>query len=451
MRIQTNEAGCGRGKTQYNLKLIRNLVNDRFLVIVPSIKLANEYGLQLNIEPITSEFASNVQQAISRQVELGNRIIVVTQKAFKDYKLKRDLCFRRHVIQDEELAVLTINQWKMDNHREYLDMFSIRKLTENWYSVDIDLVRASDFIKSEDIFDDKTFLHDLLNNPQMIVTNRPTIEDDSLIISILSPEIYSGCQSLLIASANFSQTQQRHLWQQLFNVEFEQRVAFEPYPAENVTIHYAEQMRNSKTYNSKRNDIRDEFIKYVGAHARDPIYIDNNNQPDIPGWTRLTHNCHGENQYRTRAHIAVLSAINYPPTVINFFTEVIGMTPTQLRLAMFGEIAHQVIMRGCLRVDIKSRCDIYLMEQEIAMYIYSLFEQAKIKSIENTARKTRRLSRSVINKASAIRMNHPEVKKLTTEQLMKHEIWQQTNAKGRFTRKAIQEMQLKLSLLNDKG
>lgn len=448
MKININASGCGKGKTQAIIKMINQNPDEKFLIIVPSIKLANEYGDALNIQPITSEFSKNVQQDISRQIDLQNRILVITQKAFKDYKMKCMLCFRRNVIQDEEFNVMTTSKWKMDNHKDYQDMFVTKKLTETWYSVDIDIIRAGDFIESEDIFDDKSFLHDLLNTPQQIFTNTPTITDESYIISILSPQMYEGCQSLYIACANFTKTQQYHLWKSLFGIEFGVKTPFVPYEAEKVTIHYAEQKRNSKMYNTSKTNIRDEFIKYVNEQSTDVIYVDNNNNPDINNWTRLTHNCHGENKYREKAHIAVLSAINYNGVVTNFFTEVVGITADALRFALIGELAHQVIMRGSLRINNKARCDIYLMEQELAMYIYSLFTQADIKEIPNTSRETKNLSRSAIQKASEIRRNHKEVRHMDTEQLMKHDIWNKTNARGLYTRKAIADMKEQLKQMN---
>jgi hypothetical protein len=296
-----------------------------------------------------------------------------------------------------------------------------------------------------DIFDDKTFLHDLLNTPQQIYTNSPAMCDDAYIISVLSPQMYAGCQSLYIACSNFTQTQQYHLWKSLFGVEFVIKTPFEPYQARQVTIHYAEQKRNSKTYNANKSNIRDEFIRYVNQQADDVIYVDNNTNADIPTWTRLTHNCHGENKYREKAHIAVLSAINYSNVVTNFFTEVIGISSDLLRFALVGELAHQVIMRGRLRIDNQARCDIYLMEEQLAQYIYSLFTQAEIKCIPNTSRETKKLSRSAVVKASAIRRHHPEVKDLDTEQLMNHEIWKQTNSRGLYSRQAIAHMQQQLN------
>jgi len=39
--------------------------------------------------------------------------------------------------------------------------------------------------------------------------------------------------------------------------------------------------------------------------------VDNNVYDTHDGWQRAIHNCHGVNEFRNEAHIAILSAINH--------------------------------------------------------------------------------------------------------------------------------------------
>ena len=100
----------------------------------------------------------------------------------------------------------------------------------------MNIKRAEQFIASADMLDNKQFIQDLLSTPQLIFTNKPTIEDDSALFRVISPEIYAGADSVHIACANFQCTRQYFLWSSLFNAEFRFTRHFEAYETSNLTI-----------------------------------------------------------------------------------------------------------------------------------------------------------------------------------------------------------------------
>ena len=109
--INVNATGCGRGKSTFNRHLITRNSDTRYLVIVPSLALANEYSTCGTV--IHSENTKNVQQQIFRAIEANTRVIVITQKAFLDCPSKRLLCEHRTVIQDEHLEVYYTCNWRI--------------------------------------------------------------------------------------------------------------------------------------------------------------------------------------------------------------------------------------------------------------------------------------------------------------------------------------------------
>jgi len=324
----------------------------------------------------------------------------------------------------------------MQNHLPWLDMFEIGNAEKDgWYSVELNAERIDQFITSADILDNKQFMEDLKATPQKIYTNRPVIEADSMLFRVISPEIYDGAKSVHIACANFCVTRQYYLWTALFGAKFNITTPFEPYPTPNLTLHYASQKRNSKTFNKSNSNIKENVTAYIKSKCSNPVYVDNNLFDDESGWQRVNHNCHGINHLRGESHIAILSAINYDCVGSSFLMHMACMTPQQVRYSLIGEIAHQVIMRGTLRSDNKNECHVYLMETEIAEYLQKqVFSGYKSEIIDGTNRPKRGIAQTASDrkKGTNIRRNFSEYQKMPTEKLMKSDIWSLANTNGKL-------------------
>lgn len=431
--INVNATGCGRGKSTFNRQLITRNSDTRYLVIVPSLALADEYRTCGTV--IHSENTKNVQQQIFRAIEANTRVIVITQKAFLDCPSKRLLCEHRSVIQDEHLEVYYTCNWRMANHMEWLDMFSVTPTKhDGWYEVFIDTEQAQAFVAREDMLDDKQMIEDLLATPQRIFTNRPSLEADSMLFRLISPEVYTGADAVHIACANFTATRQFHIWAKLFGTGFHVTHAFERYATPALTVHYAGQRYNSKTFNAKDSSIRAAVIDYIDQRCANPVYVDNNCHDTQRGWQRVDHNCHGVNEYRSEQHIAFLSAINYSNLVSTFLHDVVGMETDEIRYALVGEMAHQVVMRGALRQDNSAECHVYVMETDLAAYLLAgIFKGAQERLIDGTDRPQKQppIAGTDRKKACHIRRNFEQFNDMSTDDLMKQPIWQMTNSNGR--------------------
>jgi hypothetical protein len=157
----------------------------------------------------------------------------------------------------------------------------------------------------------------------------------------------------------------------------------------------------------------------------------------------VNHNCHGVNNFRDEAHIAILSAINYDNLATAFLVDMTGMTPQQVRQSLLGEIAHQVIMRGVLRTDNANECHVYVMEMDLAAYLMnSIFLGNATEIISGTERPERGPALTPVQrkKATLIRKNFPAYSETPTELLLKEAIWTFTNSNGKYSKLYLEMM-----------
>jgi hypothetical protein len=436
MKFTVNAAGCGKGKSTDNKAFVTTNENTRFLIIVPSLALAAEY--KEFGTTITSATTNNVKKQIHRAIDANTRVIVITQKAFLDFEAKELLCTHRTVLQDEHLEPFSVCKWVMGNHMHWIDMFKVAATDKaGWHEVQLDTQRAQQFQESCDMLDNRLFMQDLLATPQRIFTNKPALHADSMLFRVVSPAIYKGADAVRIACANFTCTRQYLLWTALFEQRFQMNLTFEPYDTPNLTLHVAQQKRNSKTHNKANASVRDGVVAYINSKCNDPVYIDNNVYDDESGWCRVNHNCHGVNEHRDKAHIAILSAVNYDNLATAFLSDMAGMTTEQVRHSLMGDIAHQVIMRGALRSGNDKECHVYLMESDLASYLASsVFVNSQLTVIDDTARPDRGPALTPVQrkKATLIRKNFAQYKEMPTEELMQQPIWGNTNTNGVFSK-----------------
>jgi hypothetical protein len=402
---------------------------------MPSLALADEYKAS------GTTTTNNVKKQIHRAIAANTRVIVITQKAFMDFEAKKLLCTHRTVLQDEHLEPFFACKWVMRNHLSWLDMFKVEAAgKDGWYEVTLDKARTDQFLTSCDMLDNRQFIKDLLATQQRIFTNRPSIHAQSVLFRVVSPSIYDNADAVNIACANFTCTRQYQLWTALFDQQWKMTRPFVPYVTPNLTLHVVQQKRNSKTHNQYNTSVRDGVVAYIKSKCNDPVYIDNNVYDDLNGWSRVDHNCHGVNEHREKAHIAILSAVNYDNLATAFLIDMAGMTSDSVRNSLVGDIAHQVIMRGALRSDNTNKCHVYLMESDLGQYLAShVFKGSQEATIDDTARPDRKPALTSVErkKATLIRKNFAQYKEMPTEELMLEAVWGNTNTNGVYSKKYL--------------
>lgn len=470
MQIEYYSNGCGRGKTYAIKNIIKANPTAYFLVVVPSVALAQEYSdvgtpiIGVKTSDGKDEILPNVQKRITYSLIWDDvRVLVVTQKAFMDSTDKLRLCRNRIVIQDEALTIFNPSKWKMNNHKEWLNMFDIKAYNEHWFKTDLNEPIAKALLEARDSLDELTAVQDLLASPYDIWANNNNFDDHTQMFTVLKPEVYKHALKVIIACANFEQSFQFQIWQNLYKVKFVCQEQFEPYDGSKATIHYATQKVNSITFNKNDDSIRNKVIEYIKDSAKsEAVVVADNNYFAVPeGWARVKLNCHGLNKHENAKHIAILSALNYENVTVAFLNDVCGMVKESVRYAYLGETAHQIAMRGVLRQHEKSdeHCHIYLMEKELAFYMnWKMFDsKATFCPIPDTdrpgtvsaAEKKECISQVDRNKANYIRKEWAKFKDMSSEDIRNHVTWGLLNSRGKvnaLARELFTEKELKSAL-----
>lgn len=450
MKINVYANGCGTGKTTMNKRTIRNNPREKYLIIVPSINLAEDYRDVAVIVTSRDTDTSRVQARLSDAVADNVMALVITHTAFLNCEFKSRLLDNRHVIQDEALSIYQQDTYKEGSHKNIFivsdtPIEKTLKKDKDWFSVSINHTAAKEFIEQVDFFEDNRRLKNMYSSGCCLWTNTRDDSKDRMLFAVTRPDIYEHAKSVSITCANFTYTLQYHLWRTLFSTDFRVIVPFVPYKTPNLRIHYAQQSTNSKTYNTKHNNIRETVIAYITELTPECVFVDNNwHNTHRKTWIRVEHNCHGDNSNITKTHVAFLSSINYTGIDVEFLRQVARLDYLTIRYSLVGELMHQVVMRGALRQLNRttgindSQMDIYLMESDIARYAQGvLFPDAEMHLIPNTERiksepvaKQAKISTADKNKASSIRKNYNQYKDIKTRDMMIMPIWNRVSARG---------------------
>lgn len=444
MRYSVNAGNAGSGKTHYSKQRIM-LSTEKFLVIVPSIALADQYAEVGHV--IHTE---NSNEGVSKEVfaRINERVLVITHQAFLKNTNKKAVCDNRHIIQDEAMTVQKHFDLRLKIHIAWDDMFSY-KPKGSWLQLTANITKINEYILDADTMDNITLLNELVSTPQIIYVRTTDLQEMQTAYSYISPTIYDGALSVTINCANFRNVIQYYVWSKIFSVEFSFIKDFQKYEANGLQLHVADQNVNALTYNKEDPLIRLRVIDYcqLMSIGNPVVYVDNNSNEDVPNevWTRIKHNAHGLNEFSNVKHIAFLSAINLNNTIISHITEHLSITPTQLRNAILGEMAHQIIMRGSLRQQNglmrTSECHVYLMEESLAFYLMDEVFNCPIHiSIPDSSRKGAEkkipATSQERNKARLIRKVHPthysDDKKYGVHELKRLPIWKMTGARGKI-------------------
>ncbi len=450
MNIDFYANGCGTGKTTKIKEIISNTPLAYFLVIVPSKELAKEYADvgEVVISGDVESNTPNVQKRITQATVMDDtRVLIITQAAFINSTDKHHLCKDRIVIQDEELKVFSSERWKMNNHKEWLSMFDVKACAADWFSTNINKSIAEAFLKEVDDLDNPRQVKDLLASPYDVWSNNNKFDEFSQLFKVMKPEVYKSANRVIIACANFKQTFQYQIWKHLYSVNFNCKAEFEGYSGTNTIIHHADQPINSITYNKGDGNVRDAVIKYVTDNAAgDKIIGVDNKRFELPAtWVRVDHNCHGVNSHRDTKHIAILSAINYANLESLFLQNICGLSKDAISFALLGETAHQVVMRGVLRMDNTAECHIYVMEQRLAFYLkMALFPDAELLTIAGTARTESAPRKAALtqvdrNKAAHIRKQWPAYANKSAEDIKDELIWDICGSRGRIRPEVLKD------------
>jgi hypothetical protein len=216
--------------------------------------------------------------------------------------------------------------------------------------------------------------------------------------SILKPSVIEGFGSVLIAGANFQESQQYRLWSDegirfKEDTEFVADLRFQSHPNGHLIDIY---LAMENPWSKKRREI-------VGGDGQDNnllritrasttlfgnaafVWQANKAVPDNlfgPNAERLPNKPHGLNSYAGIHNIAFLSALNPAPEHFRFL-ETLGLSGEDVRDAVYHATAYQAVMRISIRdTNNPDRKIIVVPDRALAEYLQSRFPGSGIHKLD---------------------------------------------------------------------
>jgi hypothetical protein len=98
---------------------------------------------------------------------------------------------------------------------------------------------------------------------------------------------------------------------------------------------------------------------------------------------RLPSKPHGRNDFSGIHNIALLSAINPTPDHLRFLEMMGGLTPAEIRTALYFQSAYQVMMRSSLRDPDNGDAKVVVVpDLPLAKYVEALFQRCRIRRLD---------------------------------------------------------------------
>ena len=182
--------------------------------------------------------------------------------------------------------------------------------------------------------------------------------------SVLQPEIFDGFASVLMASANFEDSQVFKVWSALGvqfkpDPEFARGLRYSEHPnGDSVTIYYVTDHQWSRKRRKKvledGTTILDHMVQAAKKlfptgrffwHANKSIEEDPFGSPA----ERLPNKPHGLNKFMDFDDIVFLSSLNPPPDHFRFLKQQYGLNGDEVRAFTYLASAYQAIMRTSIR------------------------------------------------------------------------------------------------------
>ena len=379
--IVVDSRGAGEGKTTTGiyllLKIANRVLDTPTLLVVPSIRLQEQYlrdmpELIRDGDVINSDRVSNVSAALIQRLKepyWGDRprVVMITHEAFRRTEIPRTLRGCWNLVIDEvmdpwsyeKITLETARSWQP--HFHFGDLFRWRKPhavipgdTEEFYELLVG--KTPDTM----IFSDSPQWQRLTSTNHRLWMREPAYQRlcqnhtgySELVIS-LHQSVFEDWVAINIAAAAFEYTFMAH-WFRVAGFQVEYAHAFERQDR-NIHIHTMKLPDGMRWSNNKRiqfPEILDDYHSYVNQNLPKPILAVRNNAESraLVNEVRLGHNAHGMNNYTEYQAISLETALIVNPTLNEFYTRQLMMTPRQVVAAFSSYTFYQLIMRTRLRL-----------------------------------------------------------------------------------------------------
>lgn len=411
--IMIDSRNCGSGKTQGHngtISHIKKLYNagKNCLVVLPSIKLADEYEKLINkfldrpdelkiINSTTSE-----ESVTSQLYDLDDNamIVIITNQAWIRFNWEG---FKSHwnLVIDE--VIDPFGQETILEHRRNTlnfdwaknttcDVRTVEEIDDDeipyWvFMPEYRIIKFDKFLCDNSITKGNHTLKTLGNPNQKIwlkqadhkLFTSPGKTKDIVFITELNANIVIGWQSVTIAAAMFEKSFMA-AWLTANEVIWKIKEGYEFKPHETrLHIHTPIDDINWSIGKAKADHPHLKmFWDYVSSlDIKDPVLVLRNNSVKssssvkLMSEVRAQFNCHGSNEYKDIEHVLFEASINLTPELSNFLRKYLDPS-FDLFFGRTGLDFYQILMRSCLREG--KEAHVYILDTRLAAIFAGIFD-----------------------------------------------------------------------------
>jgi len=367
MKITVDARGCGEGKTTTGIyPLIERAVKytQLTLVVVPSIRLQQEYQKRFGNQVLVINGFGAVNQAIDAVINRSYSVVIITTECWMRLSVSDPIKSQWNLIFDETIMPFrTIRYDRRHSRFAWTDIITARLTPEE---LQYDDVSYWPIIINEQRIDNWTrtseAIQHLLDERYESFAGQKTLFQLTTETAAGRVEIFQqlrigtvlGWASLHIAAAAFEYTMMAAWFRRAgltWNTiqEFTHRdlpVRFHHI----VGLNWSKSKQLSPEYRVLQQEYLDYVNKYCAEHNLKPLALRNNsNSLTLENEIKINHNPHGWNELKDSAAISIETALNPSKEFNRWLRDYIGMTDKEITVAFSSYLFYQAIMRTRLR------------------------------------------------------------------------------------------------------
>ena len=396
--INIDSRGCGAGKSRE----IRARINGKTIIVVPSIKLIEEYKEALpNARVITSDDSKNVQADLHAAFNIDTQLIIITHKAFLDSNILSGTRQSYNLVIDEAFDPWRSKLYNQESVDINFDWNNIINSTPDLDIPDWNAINFKDDIRTNDICNSSNFVRDIYhqNWNNIIKTDQyeSWISDGTKRVEFvqeLCPSILAGWRGVWIAAARFEVTFM-YWWLVKHTLNFKITKPFERHTTV-VTVHYPDDGHGGTTWSKYKHkntpEIKEIFHDYIKNVTDVKIRLKNNyDVSHMDNIAVIRHNAAGINGMAGLKHVVMESSLNPSPLLGEWlkltYQTYLGIEKADQALfeARTGYIFYQVGMRCCLRNN--EPAHFYVIDNRAVVSIAGYFDAPITKEIHYKSNK----------------------------------------------------------------
>ena len=450
---------CGAGKTRgennnpqddrsINYK-INALIedNEKVLVVLPGVNLIKDYKKQFPYATVIySDIATNVSGELFESISNGNRLIIITHKAFLQQQIHINTKQHYNLIIDEAFdpwKELTISSERKDIIFDWNEHTLINHSFIDYDYFEIEFVDLA----TNNITCDSNIVRDLTNKNWLNYVKRMQYDELTRagkkrvsVIQELHPYTLTGWKSVHLAAAAFDKTFMSW-WMNKYEMVYSVVHPFIPHQTP-ILIYYPEydngnEFKNSRNKKTTMPWVREQFNAFVASVSEPVLRLKNNiDQAGVFADEHcVKHNVAGINSYSHIQYVSLESSLNPSPEMTVWLNKhcwhALSMDQKKddelIYSARTGYLYYQVLMRSCLRNG--QEASVFTLDSRAILAINGYFDNFEFNEFkihspvkfvhgEKQKQKEKALTSTERSQVKRYRENHRGCKSLTPREVL---------------------------------